>query len=395
MIAKLMELTNTLFRYRGTAVAGGPEWDEAIRLLLLMLAPAAPHISEELWSRRLAAAGQPWTLDPRRGVARGRCRPPSSSRPARSRSRSTASCATRSIVAGRRHDRRHRGGRPGPRPDQGDPRRPDAGPDRRRRRRQARQPRRPVTESEDALAFDRHLDATAPAVADIARALRLTVLDGFPDADRDVRPGDGLLAIGTRPVDARLLLRDHPAQGAREPAARRRRRPAEPGRPDRGHRQAGPPRQGPLGRGRAGAPGSGPSIGAQVAHRPADAVRTRIAALVASSDSPGRSARRASCSRSGSAARGAATWRGATAPWWAYLFLMLLAVAMLALAARRDHRSAATAAPAGAGGRGPRLAGRARHHRHRGDRTGAFAWRGVAAGRARRRSTRPPSSPSR
>jgi leucyl-tRNA synthetase len=60
MIAKLMELANTLFRYRGTAIAGGPEWDEAIRLLLLMLAPAAPHISEELWSRRLTASGQAW-----------------------------------------------------------------------------------------------------------------------------------------------------------------------------------------------------------------------------------------------------------------------------------------------------------------------------------------------
>ena len=61
MIAKLMELANTLFRYRGTAAAGSPEWDEAIRLLLLMLAPAAPHISEELWSRRLAATGQAWS----------------------------------------------------------------------------------------------------------------------------------------------------------------------------------------------------------------------------------------------------------------------------------------------------------------------------------------------
>ena len=60
MIAKLMELANTLFRYRGTEVAGTAEWDEAIRLLLLMLAPAAPHITEELWSRRLAAAGEPW-----------------------------------------------------------------------------------------------------------------------------------------------------------------------------------------------------------------------------------------------------------------------------------------------------------------------------------------------
>jgi leucyl-tRNA synthetase len=61
MVAKLMELTNTLFRYRGSVVAGGPEWDEAVRLLLLMLAPAAPHISEELWSRRLAARGEPWS----------------------------------------------------------------------------------------------------------------------------------------------------------------------------------------------------------------------------------------------------------------------------------------------------------------------------------------------
>jgi leucyl-tRNA synthetase len=61
MIAKLMELANTLFRYRGTTVAGGPEWDETIRLLLLMLAPSAPHISEELWSRRLADAGEAWS----------------------------------------------------------------------------------------------------------------------------------------------------------------------------------------------------------------------------------------------------------------------------------------------------------------------------------------------
>jgi len=60
MLAKLMELANTLFRYRGTAAAGSPAWDEAISLLLLMLAPAAPHITEELWGRRLAATGNPW-----------------------------------------------------------------------------------------------------------------------------------------------------------------------------------------------------------------------------------------------------------------------------------------------------------------------------------------------
>jgi leucyl-tRNA synthetase len=61
MVAKLMELSNTLFRYRGTEVAGDSAWEEAIRLLLLMLAPAAPHIAEELWSRRLEAAGVNWS----------------------------------------------------------------------------------------------------------------------------------------------------------------------------------------------------------------------------------------------------------------------------------------------------------------------------------------------
>jgi leucyl-tRNA synthetase len=60
MVAHLMELANALFRYRGSEVAGGAAWDEAIRLMLLMLAPAAPHITEELWSRRAAARGEAW-----------------------------------------------------------------------------------------------------------------------------------------------------------------------------------------------------------------------------------------------------------------------------------------------------------------------------------------------
>jgi hypothetical protein len=51
--------------------------------------------------------------------------------------------------------------------------------------------------SEDAIAFDRHLGATAPAVADIARALRLAVLAGFPEAVETFDRGDGLLAFGT------------------------------------------------------------------------------------------------------------------------------------------------------------------------------------------------------
>ena len=50
--------------------------------------------------------------------------------------------------------------------------------------------------SEDAIAFDRHLDATAPDVADIARALRLTVLAEFPYAVETFDQADGLLAFG-------------------------------------------------------------------------------------------------------------------------------------------------------------------------------------------------------
>ena len=76
MVAKLMELTNVLFRYRGTSVAGRPAWDEAIRLLLLMLAPAAPHITEELWSRLADAARRGLVVDPHAALAggrRGRC----------------------------------------------------------------------------------------------------------------------------------------------------------------------------------------------------------------------------------------------------------------------------------------------------------------------------------
>ncbi len=125
MIAKLMELANTLFRYRGTAVAGGPEWDEAIRLLLLMLAPAAPHISEELWSRRLAAAGRPWSsihaeawpeVDPTAVVEATREIPVQVNGKLRDKVTVAADATTG----------RDRGGRPRARADPGDPRRAGA-----------------------------------------------------------------------------------------------------------------------------------------------------------------------------------------------------------------------------------------------------------------------------
>jgi leucyl-tRNA synthetase len=61
MVAHLMELSNLLQRYRGTEVAGTAAWDEAVRLMLLMLAPCAPHIAEELWSRLAEARGEAWS----------------------------------------------------------------------------------------------------------------------------------------------------------------------------------------------------------------------------------------------------------------------------------------------------------------------------------------------
>ncbi len=50
-LAALMEMTNALTRYADDAVAGTPAWKEAIRSLLLMLAPIAPFVTEELWFR--------------------------------------------------------------------------------------------------------------------------------------------------------------------------------------------------------------------------------------------------------------------------------------------------------------------------------------------------------
>ncbi|MDR7598029.1 MAG: leucine--tRNA ligase, partial [Armatimonadota bacterium] len=49
-LAALMELTNHLYRVRERLV-GSPAWEEALRSLILMLAPVAPHLAEELWER--------------------------------------------------------------------------------------------------------------------------------------------------------------------------------------------------------------------------------------------------------------------------------------------------------------------------------------------------------
>jgi leucyl-tRNA synthetase len=50
-IAAMMELVNELMRLRESGKAGGAAWNEAVCTLVLLLAPFAPHLSEELWSQ--------------------------------------------------------------------------------------------------------------------------------------------------------------------------------------------------------------------------------------------------------------------------------------------------------------------------------------------------------
>jgi leucyl-tRNA synthetase len=67
-IAKLMELSNAIGKARDAGLGRSAAYDEAVRTLLLLLAPLAPHITEELWARRGGAYSihrQPWpTFDP-------------------------------------------------------------------------------------------------------------------------------------------------------------------------------------------------------------------------------------------------------------------------------------------------------------------------------------------
>jgi leucyl-tRNA synthetase len=57
-LSKLMELTNAVGSAREDGLAGTDAYAEAVDTLLLLLAPMAPHITEELWSRR----GKPYSI---------------------------------------------------------------------------------------------------------------------------------------------------------------------------------------------------------------------------------------------------------------------------------------------------------------------------------------------
>jgi leucyl-tRNA synthetase len=57
IVSALMEMANALHEAR-PALAGSPAWDEALSTLLLLMAPVAPHVAEELWQR----LGKPYSI---------------------------------------------------------------------------------------------------------------------------------------------------------------------------------------------------------------------------------------------------------------------------------------------------------------------------------------------
>ncbi|MCL7454215.1 MAG: leucine--tRNA ligase [Anaerolineae bacterium] len=57
-VAKLMELNNTMLKAKETPVFGTDAWKEGVEALLLMLAPACPHVAEEIWTR----TGRPYSI---------------------------------------------------------------------------------------------------------------------------------------------------------------------------------------------------------------------------------------------------------------------------------------------------------------------------------------------
>ena len=58
MLACLMEYTNYLTKVLETKLVGEAHWREASNILLLLLAPTAPHLTEELWNR----IGEPYSI---------------------------------------------------------------------------------------------------------------------------------------------------------------------------------------------------------------------------------------------------------------------------------------------------------------------------------------------
>jgi leucyl-tRNA synthetase len=51
IVSALMELMNEMYRLAQAGARGGDAWQECVDIYLRMLAPVAPHLAEELWSR--------------------------------------------------------------------------------------------------------------------------------------------------------------------------------------------------------------------------------------------------------------------------------------------------------------------------------------------------------
>jgi leucyl-tRNA synthetase len=51
MLATLMEFTNYLAKVKEAQIVGYSQWEESINILLRLLAPTAPHLTEELWQQ--------------------------------------------------------------------------------------------------------------------------------------------------------------------------------------------------------------------------------------------------------------------------------------------------------------------------------------------------------
>jgi leucyl-tRNA synthetase len=58
VVSALMELTNEIVASRQEGLEGTPVFKEAIQALLVLMAPSAPHIAEELWAR----IGKPYSI---------------------------------------------------------------------------------------------------------------------------------------------------------------------------------------------------------------------------------------------------------------------------------------------------------------------------------------------
>ena len=59
IISSLMELMNEMYKAREAGAVGSDEWTEAQEIYLRMMAPVAPHMTEELWTEHL---GKPYSI---------------------------------------------------------------------------------------------------------------------------------------------------------------------------------------------------------------------------------------------------------------------------------------------------------------------------------------------